>query len=166
MGTFPITIRATSGSVTKVSIVVLTVTQPAPANIISPAEGNILTGSTATFSWDSGSGVSQYQFAWGSTPGSSNYYSANTGITRSATVGIPNSSQTQTLYATLSSMISGTWQTRATSYRLTSTSSIAPQGEHATTPSCYVYNDNVQKSCSFAFDNLADAGWFVADTLV
>jgi hypothetical protein len=125
-GTFPVTINAVNSTLSRATTAFLTVTASSPANMISPAQGAVLTSSAATFVWDSGSGASQYQLALGSTPGASDYYSANTGTARSATANIPSSSQTQTFYATLGSMISGVWQTRSTSYRTSSTSTIAP----------------------------------------
>ncbi len=115
-GTYAITVTATNGALSRTAIAILVVVSPGPANIMTPASGSYLTG-TVTFVWDAGAGVSQYSLSLGSTPNGTEYYSANLGTAQSATVAIP-SNQTGTLYATLGSLVAGTWQTRTATYRL------------------------------------------------
>jgi Trypsin len=63
---------------------------PSPANIDSPAPGSMLPGSTVTFSWTAGSGVSQYFLYVGSSVGAADIYGVDQGLGRSATVsGLP-----------------------------------------------------------------------------
>ena len=83
----------------------------APA-LISPPPGNTLTGSSATFTWSAGSGVSLYML-WLGTKGQGANDLYNSGIvkttTTSATVtGIPV--QGATLYARLFAELNGSWQ--------------------------------------------------------
>jgi hypothetical protein len=111
LGILPATILGTAGPLIASTSAVLNVVAAAPASMISPTSGALLPNPAATFMWDAGSGVSEYQFALGSSPGGSDYYFANTGFNRSSTVSI--SSNGQALYGTLSSLIGGTWQSRA-----------------------------------------------------
>ena len=129
LGTFPITVSGQSGSNTHTTMVFLTVGAATPATMISPAPGSNLTTSSRTFLWNPGTGATQYQFAVGSTPGGSDYYSTTLGASvnaycfdgtfrcQSATVNnLPIGSQPQNLYARLGSLVSGTWQFRDYSY--------------------------------------------------
>jgi hypothetical protein len=83
--------------------------RPAPAVMTSPASGSTLTGSTQTFTWTTGVGVTSYDLHVGTTgAGSSNIFAgAVTGQSQSVT-GIPTTSGT--LYVRLYSLISGAWQ--------------------------------------------------------
>ncbi len=114
-GTFPITVTAQNGSHSYAIVVVLKVMTPSAANMLTPGPGATLTGSMVTFTWDAGIGASQYQLSLGSTPGGSNYYFANTGSNQGVTATIPNGSPV-TVYATLGSLISGSWQSRSYTY--------------------------------------------------
>ncbi len=62
-GTYPLTIVGSSGSLPNVSVPVTLVVQgpAAPANITSPSTGSTLSGDAPTFTWNSGSQVTQYQ---------------------------------------------------------------------------------------------------------
>jgi len=124
LGILPATILGTAGPLIASTSAVLNVVAAAPASMISPTSGALLPNPAATFMWDAGSGVSEYQFALGSSPGGSDYYFANTGFNRSSTVSI--SSNGQALYGTLSSLIGGTWQSRA--YTFSTASSTRPTG--------------------------------------
>jgi hypothetical protein len=84
---------------------------PAPAVLTSPAPGTILSGSSVTFTWSTGSGPTAYLLYLGTTAeGSSNLYaSPSTTTATSVTVtGIPTSGAT--VYATLYSKINGVWK--------------------------------------------------------
>ena len=54
--------------------------------ITSPTPGSILTSSTATFTWNTGTGVSQYWPASGNTVGGTQFYDQDRGTSLSATV--------------------------------------------------------------------------------
>jgi hypothetical protein len=81
----------------------------APAVLISPAAGTTLSGSTVTFSWSSGSSVTDYAFYLGTTgTGATNLYSSGGITSTSVTISsIPTTGGP--IYATLSSKINGTW---------------------------------------------------------
>jgi hypothetical protein len=73
----------------------------------SPTPGSVL-GSSAAFTWSTGTGVSQYAFWLGTSPGSANIYNSGH-ITGTTTGSIPIPSTGATVYAQLFSYISGTW---------------------------------------------------------
>ncbi len=87
-----------------------------PATMLSPAPGSTLTGSSATFTWTSGTGVSFYSFRLGSTgPGSANLYNSGNTTGLSATVtGLPTNALP--IYARIYSWINGAWQTNDYTY--------------------------------------------------
>ncbi|APH72151.1 S8 family serine peptidase [Aquibium oceanicum] len=87
----------------------------AKAVMTSPTPGSTL-GSTATFVWSAGTGVTQYWLYVGSTgAGSSNIYQASQGTSKTRTVsGLPS---TGTIYVRLWSLISGTWQYNDYTYK-------------------------------------------------
>ncbi len=83
---------------------------PAPATLTSPAPGSVLSGSSATFSWTSGSGPTQYEL-WLSSVGvgQSELYNSGAVTPTSANVnGLPANGVK--LYARLWSRINGNWQ--------------------------------------------------------
>jgi hypothetical protein len=83
---------------------------PAEAGAItSPTAGSTLSGSTVTFDWTAGSGSTAYWLDIGSSSGGNNYYSSgNLGGALTVTVnGLPTNGTN--VYATLYSMVSGTW---------------------------------------------------------
>ena len=86
-----------------------------PAAITSPVPESTLTGSSATFSWTAGSGVTQYSLHVGTTGGGSTnvFGGAVTGTSKSVT-GIPTTGAT--LYVTLYSLINGAWQSESYTY--------------------------------------------------
>jgi extracellular elastinolytic metalloproteinase len=89
----------------------------APAEMVSPAPGSALPGSTVTFSWTTGSGVSQYYLYVGNSVGAFDIYAASQGTATAGTVfGLPTDGRT--LYVRLWSFISSTgWQFRDYTYR-------------------------------------------------
>ena len=83
------------------------------AVLTSPTPGSTLTGSSATFTWSAGVGVTMYEFRLGTTgPGSANLYNAAEASTTALTSGLVSNIPTNgaTLYARLYSLINGTWQ--------------------------------------------------------
>jgi Calcineurin-like phosphoesterase/Beta-propeller repeat len=83
-------------------------TTPAKAQVTSPPPGSTLPSSTATFTWNSGSGVSAYWLEVGTTPGGNQIYPGSQVTNLSATVsGLPTNGST--VYVRLWSLISGTW---------------------------------------------------------
>ncbi|MFC3645065.1 reprolysin-like metallopeptidase [Aquibium oceanicum] len=87
----------------------------AKAVMTSPTPGSTL-GSSATFVWTAGTGVSQYYLYVGSTSaGSYNIYQASQGTSKTRTVtGLPS---TGTIYVRLWSLISGAWQYNDYTYK-------------------------------------------------
>jgi len=86
---------------------------PVKAVLTSPTPGITLTGSSATFTWTAGGGVTKYLFELGTTGhGSSNVYNSagtsTTALTTGVVSGIPTTGAT--LYARLYSYINGAWQ--------------------------------------------------------
>jgi serine protease len=83
---------------------------PAPAVLTNPVPGNQLAGSSANFSWTSGSGPVAYELWLGTTgAGSSDLYNSGSLTTTSASVtGLPANGVK--IYARLWSQISGRWQ--------------------------------------------------------
>ena len=81
---------------------------PVQASLISPAAGSVL-GSSATFTWTSGTGVTDLQFWLGNTgAGSSNLYNSGyTSATSVTVIGLPANGGT--IYARLWSEIYGGW---------------------------------------------------------
>src|SRR5438132_760902 len=69
--------------------VVPSVSTSSAAKMLTPRLGSVLLGGANTFTWDTGTGVSQYQFLAGSTPGTSDIFSTTSSST-SVTVNLPN----------------------------------------------------------------------------
>jgi Zn-dependent metalloprotease/murein DD-endopeptidase MepM/ murein hydrolase activator NlpD len=87
----------------------------AAAMIISPAPGSTL-GSSSTFGWDAGSGVSQYWLYVGRSVGGKDVYTQNQGTNRSVTVSSLPTDGT-TVYVRLWSLIGSSWQFRDYTYK-------------------------------------------------
>jgi hypothetical protein len=98
----------------------------AKAQITAPAPGSTLTSSTVTFSWSSGSGVSQYWLEVGTTLGGTQIYSQSQGTGRSATVaGLPTNGTP--VYVRLWSRIDGSWQYNDYTYKASGSATIRAQ---------------------------------------
>ncbi len=70
------------------------------AALSSPAAGSVLTGPTATFTWDAVPGATGYNFRLGTTPGANNLYGHGETTATTATVtNLPTNGET--IYATL-----------------------------------------------------------------
>ena len=89
-----------------------TVTQ---ASISTPAPLSTLSGSSVTFTWSTGTGVTAYILTAGSTVGSNNYYTSGiiTATTANAT-GLPVTGKT--VHVRLYSQINGLWQSADYTY--------------------------------------------------
>ncbi len=89
---------------------------PARAALTTPTPGTTLAGSSATFAWTAGGGVTSYQLVLGTTGlGSSNLY--NSGHTTATSVSVTGLPTTGTkIYARLYSQISGAWQSTDYTY--------------------------------------------------
>ncbi len=87
------------------------------AVMTSPTPSSMLTGSTVTFSWSAGSATPpEYWLDIGSSAGGNNYYSSgNLGNVLTTTVsGLPTNGSP--VYATLYTLVSGTWTPNAYTY--------------------------------------------------
>ena len=105
-----------------------------PAALISPNPGTALGSSTATFTWNSGFGVTSYWLTVGTGPSGANaknlYAGAPTTALSATVTGLPIYGQT--VYVTLSSKISGAWQ--STAYQFTASGSPVPAALTSPTP--------------------------------
>lgn len=88
----------------------------AAATIASPVSGSTLSGGTVTFTWNAGSSATAYWLDVGSTAGGNNYYSSGSlGTALSTTVyGLPTNGST--VYATLYSLVGGSWTPTSAMY--------------------------------------------------
>src|ERR1019366_1931863 len=101
------------------------------ATLTSPTPSSKLTSSSATFSWSTGTGVSNYKLILGTSAGGSDVYNSYTTTATSKKVsGIPTSGAT--LYATLYSEIGSTWSSNA--YTYTEYGTLVPTKAVLTTP--------------------------------
>ena len=92
----------------------------------SPARhpASTLTSSTTTFTWNTGTGVSQYWLSVGSTVGGTQFYDQDRGTSLSATVsGLPTNGST--VYVRLKSKIGTNWVNSDYTYTATSVSTPA-----------------------------------------
>ncbi len=100
---------------------------PVAAVMNSPTPGSTLTGTSAAFSWSTGTGVSQYSLSVGSASGAADIYSNNLGTATSTTVAnLPQDGRT--LYVTLGSLISGAWKYNGYTYVAPTASVSNPTG--------------------------------------
>jgi hypothetical protein len=174
--TYNLTVSATSGSLgTSVTVpfFVNPPTNTVPASMISPAPGWNLSGVTATFTWSSGVGVSQYRLLVGSSPGASDYLAVNTGSSQSTTASWPATSQA--IYVSLGSLISGAWQSNSYIYAVNPQSShVAPRsitgagGNNVcgvtSTGGYYVYNNDQEVICTYNETNGGDDSEYTSCT--
>lgn len=86
-----------------------------PATMVRPVQGSTLPGSTVTFYWTVGGGVTQYAILVGTHPGGHDIAEIFTGQTTGATVsGIPTGGQT--IYVQVLSDINYNWQSESYTY--------------------------------------------------
>lgn len=84
--------------------------------LVSPAPGSTLPGSTVTFTWTQGSRVDRFWLFIGTSAGNNNIYGADQGTNTSVTVtNLPTNGQV--IYVRLWSYIDGAWQFVDASYR-------------------------------------------------
>lgn len=89
------------------------------AILLTPAPGSTFTSSAVTFTWSSGSGVTEYWLGVGTTSGGGQIYSASQGTRLSRTVfGLPTNGST--VYVRLRSRIAGLWQYKDYVYKAAS----------------------------------------------
>jgi hypothetical protein len=119
--------------------------------ITSPANGSTLTGSSVAFNWTAGSGATAYWLDIGNTAGGNNYYSSgNLGNVLTVTAsGLPTNGST--VYATLYSLIAGSWTPSAYTY---TAYNLAGAGGVITTPA----SGSTLTGSSVTFDWTAGAG--------
>ncbi len=108
----------------------------APATITLPTPGSTLSGSTATFQWTSGTGVSRYLINVGTKwPGADDIYGSGVTAATSATVpGIPTNGVT--VYVLLRSEINGVWYDLY--YTYTASGSLTPPALTTPAPSSHL----------------------------
>jgi hypothetical protein len=104
---------------------------PVPAAMTSPANHATLTGTSATFQWNAGTGVTQYRLYVSKVGvGGSELYGAVEGTSLSQLVtGLPTDGST--VYVRLGSMINGSWQSADYTY---TAATIAPATAVMTSP--------------------------------
>ncbi len=110
VGTVSITVTATGEGKSHSTTLGLTINvSGTPASMLSPANGSTLTGSTATFTWDTGTGVSAYYLWVGTAPGTYSLVNFGSGTATSYTANnLPTNGST--LYARLWSSFNGVLQ--------------------------------------------------------
>ncbi len=62
---------------------------PTAAQLTSPADQSVLTSNTATFTWDAGTGVTEYWLSLGTSPAATNLYTASQGSHLTVTLAVP-----------------------------------------------------------------------------
>jgi phosphodiesterase/alkaline phosphatase D-like protein len=80
---------------------------PAAAELTSPADGVVLSGSPVTFTWKTATGASEYWLSVGSSTIATDLYSASQGSNLKVTIAVPTDGSP--LYVTISSLIDGQW---------------------------------------------------------
>lgn len=86
-----------------------------PAEMTSPENASVFTSNRVTFTWSTGTGVTEYKLNVGTTVGGYNLYNVSRGLNLSATVGgLPINGRT--VYVRLWSKIAGVWQKRDYTY--------------------------------------------------
>jgi hypothetical protein len=103
------------------------------AEMTAPAAGMTLAGSTVTFQWSAGQGVSQYFLYVGNSQGANDLYGQSQGSSRLATVsGIPTDDRR--IYVRIWSYISGAWQYSDTAYTAASSGGTTTAKAEMTAP--------------------------------
>jgi hypothetical protein len=107
---------------------------PAPATMVAPANFSQLSGSSVTFSWTSGSCVTQYYLYIGNSPGSNDIYGSTQGTNVAVTINaLPTDGRI--IYVRLWSFVSGAWQFNDYTYKTAGGSSCgSPAAATITSP--------------------------------
>jgi hypothetical protein len=107
---------------------------PTPAVLTTPTPSSTLPGSSVTFGWTKGIGVTAYMLYLGTTRGSNNLYnSGSVGTTSVAVTGLPTNAAT--IYATLYSALAGETGWKAAYYTYTESGTPTPAVLTTPTPS-------------------------------
>ena len=154
-----LTVTGTSGSLTNTAQIPLTIGGPVPATLIGPTPGAVLDGGSILYTWNFGSGVSQYALQVGSYPGGYDYaniienvqyYEQAPGVL-GAWVTLPTTAG-QTVYATLSSTIGGVVQSLGYTHTIGSRASLTvPTAATISPNSPPVYNDGQPVDVIYTF---------------
>jgi hypothetical protein len=130
---------------------------PVAATVTTPTPSSTLSGSSVTFTWSAGEGVTNYWFNLGtmdSGADAKNLYSGSaTTLTSVSVTGLPTNGET--IYATLYSYIAGAWQ--PTVYTYTATGSPSPAV--LTTPSPTTQLTSSTVTFSWSAGNPATSYW-------
>lgn len=93
---------------------------PAPAQIVTPRPGSVLSGTSETFEWTPGVSVTGYRLRIGSSLGGQDIFSETLGSqTWVVVTGLPTDGRT--IYARLESRISGSWKEVTAQYQAVQT---------------------------------------------
>ena len=104
------------------------------ARISTPANGSVLTSASTPFSWDAGTGATQYSLWVGSSPGTYDLYAGVEGTNLSRAVTLPTDGRP--IYVRLWSLINGAWDYNTYMYTAKDTkASMATPANNATLPS-------------------------------
>jgi hypothetical protein len=88
---------------------------PAAAELTSPADDVVLSGSPVTFTWKTGTGASEYWLSVGSSTIATDLYSASQGSNLKVTIAVPTDGSP--IYVTIFSLINGQWQSNQYFYQ-------------------------------------------------
>jgi hypothetical protein len=103
-------------------------TSTAKAQITSPTPGSTFSSTSATFAWNTGSGVTDYWLYAGNSAGAYDIYGGEQGTALSHTVsGIPTDGRT--IYVRLYSLINGAWQYYDYTYKAFTVTSTATKAQ-------------------------------------
>ena len=126
----------------------------------SPAQGSVLAGSSATFTWNAGSGVSEYWLSVSTKilTNTADVYGRSQGTNQSATVvGLPTNGQT--LYVKLFSLIGGAWTYNSYTYTAASPKGAVPQCALAVAPPVVAAGSKISLTAS-CFPAATSYVWF------
>jgi hypothetical protein len=104
----PVISSGTSANPVPSSAASPTVIPTIAARLTAPTDHVVLTSSPVTFTWDAGSGVSEYWLSIGSSTVATDLYNASQGSNQSVTIAVPIDGSP--IYVTISSLLNGQWQ--------------------------------------------------------
>jgi hypothetical protein len=110
------TLRAAAADVATATPTSTPTPQATAAELVNPAPGSTLGGTTAVFSWTAVDAANVYQLYVGTTPGGYDIRNVRTSATSTTVSGLPRGSRA--LYVRLWTQVGSTW--RYNDYRLTS----------------------------------------------
>jgi Leucine-rich repeat (LRR) protein len=125
----------------------VTVTAPVAATLTTPAPGSKLVGSSVTFGWTSGAGISAVKLQVGTTLYGFDLYDKSQGSSLSATVSdLPTDGRT--IYVTLLSLFPSGWQTSSYTYTASGGNLAKPQCSLTASPTSIVEGGSATLSAS------------------